>query len=99
MSGLGGSSSGCGDRLFGLGFAGQHAAVELMNDAGNVSLRLAVGRNSMVFVNRLRTGVISSKRKGKVVVVAREQGIKIDGSSADIFFGLEAVLHAQSRRG
>lgn len=63
----------CSLGVAGLSFAGEHAVIEFVNYAGDVDARFAVGRDAVIFVDRFGAGIVSSQRKGEVIVVASEQ--------------------------
>jgi hypothetical protein len=80
---------------FGLGFAGEHAAVELVNHARHVSLCFVVGRDAVIAIDGERAGVVGREREGHVVVVAGEERVEIGGAATDILLRLKAVCDAE----
>ena len=64
-------------RLFYLRLARQHPPVELVNHPRHVGPRLAIRRNAVVPVHRLRSGVIRSQRQRQIVVIAGQQFVQI----------------------
>jgi hypothetical protein len=77
--------------LFALG----DAAVELVDDAGDVGAGFAIGRDAVVAVNGVGAGVVGGESEGEVVVVAGEELVKIGGSALEVLGGLEAVLDTE----
>ena len=72
---------GCGAGLWrcgvGLGFAGQHAAIELVDDARHVGLGLVIRGDAVVLVDRGGAGVVGGEGESQIVVILGEQGVEI----------------------
>jgi len=79
----------------GLGFAGEDAAVELVDDAGDVGAGFVVGGNAGVFVDGGGAGVVGGEGEGEIVVIVGEQSVDVGGAAADVLGGFEAVLDAE----
>jgi hypothetical protein len=79
----------------GLGLAGEDAAVELVDDAGDVGAGLAVGRDAVVLVDGGGAGVVGGESEGEVVVVVGEESVDVGGATADVLLGLESVVDAE----
>ena len=62
-----------------------------MDDAGDVSAGLVVGRDAVVLLDSGGAGVVGGQSEGQLVVVAGEEGIEVGGAAADVLVGLEAV--------
>src|SRR6185437_5955133 len=84
-----------GERVRGGGSAGEHAAVELMDDASHVGTGFRVGRDPAVAVDSLRSSIIDSQRQGKIVRVARKHSVEICGAAADILLRLKGVANTE----
>lgn len=67
----------CGRSAPQLGLAGQDPAVEFVNHAGYIGARLGVWRNPVVFVDGFRPCVICGQRQSEVIVIVRQQRVKI----------------------
>ena len=57
--------------------ARQNAAVELVDDARDVGLRLVVGGNSVVPGDSLGASIVGGQRESQVVAILGEQSVKI----------------------
>ena len=88
--------SGCLRMPAGAASGGEFAAIELADDAGDVSAGLGVGRDAVVAVDGGGAGVVGGEREGDVVVVAGEELVEIGGAAGDVLVGREGV---RARRG
>jgi hypothetical protein len=71
----------------------QLAAIEIVNNAGDVAARLAIRRNAVILIDRGRPGVVRRQRECQVVVVALEQRVQIRGATVDVLLCAKAVRH------
>lgn len=75
------------------------AAIEVTDDAGNIESRLRVRRNPVVAIDGLGARIVGGERKHGIVLIAREQPVKISGAAGNVLIGSKAVVHAQRGRG
>ena len=91
----GGCGGEAGMGFAGEGFSGEDAAIELVDDAGDVGAGFGVGGDAVVFVYCGGAGVVGGEGEGEIVVVMSEQGVEVGGSALDVLAGLEAVVYAE----
>jgi len=87
-------AAGGGAALAGQGFAGEDAAVELVDDARYVDAGFVVGRDAAVPIDGSRARVVGGESDGDVVVVAHEELVEIGGAATNVFVGTEAIVDA-----
>ena len=89
--------SGCGGWSVG---QGELAAVELVEDAGDVGAGFAVGRDAVVAVDGGGAGVVGGEGESEAVgvvagVVAGEELVEVGGAAGDVLVGAEGVVDAE----
>ena len=84
-----------GDLREGVGFAGSNAAVEFVDDAGDIEARFAVRRDAVPAIDSGGAGVVGGEREGEIVVVALEQAVEVGGSAVYVLAGREGVGYSE----
>ena len=83
----------CGDRSG--GFGGEFLFVEVADDAGYVGFGFVVGRDSVVLLDALRSGVVGGEGFDEIEVVALEEFAEIAGAGFEVGLRVEGILHAE----